>query len=109
MWTDCKLILFHGDDKIIFKEGIFQHMVCFKPPVLTEYCLYSFKTVIDSYIPQFEDYKQETEACGSDTLADQLRSLRSSPALMPSTGQNSLTAGLLPDHTQTEQKTKTEQ
>lgn len=51
----------------MFKEGIFQHIVCLKPPLLTEYCLYSFETVIYSYSPQFEHYKQETEACGSDT------------------------------------------
>lgn len=66
MCTDCKLILFHCDDKEMFKEGVFQDIICLKPPVLTEYCLYSFKTVIYSYSPHFERDKQETEARVSD-------------------------------------------
>lgn len=40
MWTDSKLILFHCDDKKMFKEGIFHRIVCLKPPVLTEYTAY---------------------------------------------------------------------
>lgn len=50
----------------MFKEGVFQDIICLKPPVLTEYCLYSFKTVIYSYSPHFERDKQETEARVSD-------------------------------------------